>query len=314
MEYILAVSYILDLVIGDPEGWPHPVRAIGRLIGVLDKKMLARRGGVNDERIKGAILFAVVVGATVLSSVFFIKFSKILSPAIGTLAAVYIGYSSISVKDLWVKTKTVKSYLDSGNIELARKALSMIVGRDTANLDEKEIERAAVETIAESTNDGIIAPIFYFIIAGPAAAIAYKAVNTLDSMVGHKDERYVNFGIFSAIADDIANFIPARITGFLIALASFITGKGFRQSFIIMKRDGGKHASPNSGLPEAAMAGALGLRLGGGAYYDGEFIARPYIGEDAREVCSGDITDAMLISFIASLLIVSSGVFILWLV
>ena len=191
----------------------------------------------------------------------------------------------------------------------ARKQLSKIVGRDTQNLTKNRIIAAATESIAENTNDGIVAPLFYLILGGPVLAIAYKSINTLDSMVGYKDEKYLHFGWFPAKLDDIANFIPARISGFLISISSLISGRmGFKEPFKTMLRDGQKHPSPNSGLSEAAMAGALGIRLGGTSSYNGKVSTKPYIGEGRRNMQPSLITEALTISFISSILMLSIGV------
>ncbi|NCO68147.1 MAG: cobalamin biosynthesis protein CobD, partial [Nitrospirae bacterium] len=177
----------------------------------------------------------------------------------------------------------------------ARKKLSCIVGRDTQNLSEDGVVKAAAESIAENTNDGIIAPLFYLILGGPVLAITYKAINTLDSMVGYKNDRYIHFGWFSARVDDVANFIPARIAGMLIVISSFLLRKNFKDSLKTMLRDSKKHSSPNSGISEAAMAGALGIRLGGGAFYQGKFVEKQYIGNDIKKV--GAVREPPLLQF-----------------
>lgn len=301
---LLIYSYIADLALGDPEWFPHPVRWIGKLIGSLEDR-LRKYGG--NERLKGMVLTFVVVGIASSFAYLFIEFSKKLNPLLGNLAWIYLGYTTLSIRDLRVKAKAVLKEMEEGSIAEARGELSSIVGRDTKDLDKDKIIKAAVESIAENTNDGIVAPLFYLILGGPVMAIAYKSINTLDSMVGYKNERYLHLGWFSARLDDIANFIPARISGFLISVSALIGGKGFKESFKTMLRDGRKHPSLNSGVSEAAMAGALGIKLGGPSVYQGKLSKKPYIGEDKNPARPLLINEALTISFITSLLMVLSG-------
>lgn len=237
----LTCAYLSDILFGDPEWFPHPVRGMGWMVRKLEK------------RTNGILLAVIVVGASVFFAGLFVYFMRKIHPFLGTLASVYLGYTALAIKDLRVKAKAILKELEGGSVIRARQELSKIVGRDTKSLDEKGIAQAAIESIAENTSDGIIAPLFYLIIGGPILGIAYKAINTLDSMVGYKNEKYAQLGRFSAKLDDVANFVPARVTGVLIALASLS-----RNAFRVMLRDGRKHPSPNSGIPEAAMAGALG--------------------------------------------------------
>ena len=305
---LLICCYVTDLIWGDPEWFPHPVRGIGKLISLLDKR-LNGKGSLWLERIKGAILTFVVVGVAVCLAYLLVRLSRKLNPFLGNLTWVYLGYASLSIKDLRVKAKMILKEVKKDSIVEARKQLSKIVGRDTQNLTKNRIIAAATESIAENTNDGIVAPLFYLILGGPVLAIAYKSINTLDSMVGYKDEKYLHFGWFPAKLDDIANFIPARISGFLISISSLISGRmGFKEPFKTMLRDGQKHPSPNSGLSEAAMAGALGIRLGGTSSYNGKVSTKPYIGEGRRNMQPSLITEALTISFISSILMLSIGV------
>ena len=305
---LLICCYITDLILGDPEWFPHPVRGIGKLISLLDKR-LNGKGSLWLERIKGAILTFVVVGVAACLAYLLVRLSRRLNPFLGNLTWVYLGYISLSIKDLRVKAKMVLKEVKKDSILEARKQLSKIVGRDTQNLTKSRIIAAATESIAENTNDGIVAPLFYLILGGPVLAIAYKSINTLDSMVGYKDEKYLHFGWFPAKLDDIANFIPARISGFLISISSLISGRmGFKEPFKTMLKDGQKHPSPNSGLSEAAMAGALGIRLGGTSSYNGKVSTKPYIGKGGRNIQPSLITEALTISFISSILMVSIGV------
>jgi len=289
------VSYLADLVFGDPQWLWHPVRGMGRLIGFLDNRLA--RG-----RISGVILAFIVIGMSTFLAYLLVE----LSPYLG----IYLGYTTLSIKDLRVKAKAILKEIDK-DITKAQAELSKIVSRDTKGLDKERVTAATIESIAESINDGIVAPLFYLALGGPILAITYKAINTLDSMVGYKNERYLHFGWFSARLDDVANFIPARITGFLISLSS---RKQFMQSLRTMLKDGRKHASPNSGVSEAAMAGALGIRLGGSWSYQGKIIKRPYIGEEKRAIQPSLINEALTISLIVSILMVSLGVFFRWLI
>ncbi len=329
---LLISAYIADLIIGDPEWLPHPVRWMGKLIGFLDKKWNNCPGtfGKKDGkkkfssrdidwfvRIKGIALGLAVIGTSACLAYLFIEGSKKFHPLLGALAWVYTACTTFAIKDLWVKAKAVLRELETGSIDGARDRLSMIVGRDTQHLQKDEIVTATIESVAESINDGVIAPLFYLILGGPVLAIAYRAINTLDSMVGYRNERYINFGWFSARLDDAANLIPARICGFLIPAASFLLGNGFfsfssfSSTFKIMLRDHKKHASPNSGIPEAAMAGALGIRLGGDAWYQGHLHQRPFMGEQKREVVPSLINQALVICFISSLELIVIGMVII---
>ncbi len=266
------------------------------------------------ERIKGVFLAIFVVSVAVGISYGILKFSKMLNPFFGEVIWVYLAYTTLAIRDLRVKGKAVLRELDAGSIKEARFQLSKIVGRDTQNLNEEEIAKAVVESVAESVNDGIIAPLFYLILGGPVLAMAYKSVNTLDSMVGYNNEKYRNFGWFSARLDDFLNYVPARISGLLIAVSSGVYNKNFAVSFRIMIRDGKNHTSPNSGVPEGAMAGALGIRLGGASNYFGKTVQKPYIGEEKNGIKSALIGQALDISFIASLLMLLAGVAYKWLI
>ncbi|MDD5084584.1 MAG: adenosylcobinamide-phosphate synthase CbiB [Candidatus Omnitrophica bacterium] len=310
---LLVYSYVADLIFGDPRRFPHPVKGIGRLIVFLENKL---RGNETKwrERVKGVILVLAVVGASTLFAYLVLYLCGRINPLLGKAAWVFLAYTTLSVKDLILHAEAVARSLKGNDITEARVRLSRIVGRDTRNLSKEEIVKAALESVAESTNDGIVAPLFYLILGGPVLAVAYKAVNTLDSMVGHKDERFVHFGWFSAKIDDALNFVPARVSGFLIAASSFFLGGNFADSFKVMTRDGRKHPSPNSGVPEAAMAGALGIRLGGPSVYEGEVVEKPYLGEDKKTVEVSMIDKALAISFMASLLALSSGVLLKWII
>jgi adenosylcobinamide-phosphate synthase len=232
-----------------------------------------------------------------------------LSAWFGSLASIGLAWTTLAGRDLWDHVRAVDNFLQTGDLPAAREAVSMIVGRDTAKLPESEVARATVETVAESAADGVITPLFYLTVGGAPLALAYKAVNTLDSMVGHRNERYGDFGWASARLDDLVNWIPSRIAAVLLILGAVLTtrqlGRG-RNSWRVLRRDGGKHPSPNSGRPEAAMAGILGVRLGGTNFYDGIAQDRPILGQEGRDVGPDDIALAVKVMVAACAL----GVFL----
>jgi len=296
----LIAAFLLDLAIGDPRWLPHPVRLIGRSIAALENALRSWFGR-NREKTAGVVLVVLVVLLSALLA--FLVRQALFLPGRGvvTVAAavvlVYLVATTIALRELVASAGIVIRSVKQGDLEGARSSLSMIVGRDTATLDEKGVLRGAIETLAENLSDGVIAPLFYLALGGLPLAIAYKAINTLDSMVGYKNEKYLSFGWAAAKLDDLANFIPARLTGLLIVLFTFCyflarkPGSALslaRDSFRVMRRDGGNHTSPNSGIPEAAMAGALGVRLGGPSTYGGVLVQKPFIGDD----CGGNYREA----------------------
>ena len=264
----LFAGVALDLVLGDPRWLPHPVRAIGWWVS----RMEAMLNGFATRRVAGALLWLLVV-APVAAFVW----------ATITLAthwiSIYWIYSLLAIRSLDQETSQAIYLLQEGNISGAREAISMVVGRDTTQLNDAGIVRAAIETLAENLADAIVAPLFYLALGGPTLMAAYKAVNTLDSMVGYKNERYNEFGWFSARADDWANLIPARLTAVMIWICALAPGLSFQRSIQITFRDAGKQPSPNSGWPEAAMAGALGVQLGGVNYYQGRESIKEFLGD-----------------------------------
>lgn len=301
----LAFAYVLDLAIGDPQ-WPyHPVRLIGRSIGGME--YLLRKLTI-PERISGILLTMIIVSGTYLSIYAVVLLSRQWSMLGEIIIGAAILYFAISVKSLADESKKVMMALKENDLMKARKALSLIVGRDTENLSEEQIVCACVETIAEGSVDGVLSPLFYAFVGGPTAAMAYKAVNTLDSMVGHKNEKYARFGWASARLDDLANYIPARISAILIPMASFLCGYGFKDSLRIACRDGRKHESPNSGIPEAAIAGALLIQIGGPSTYQGEIVEKPFIGDAQNTLTSNSIEMAIKIMYVTSVLFMVCGI------
>jgi len=279
--FILIIAILLDLLLGDPRWLPHPVVGIGRFISALEQRL---RRLVRHERLGGVLLLASVVGTTCLLALFLLRGAYAINFYLGAAVAAVLSWTCLAARSLHHESQLVADRLVAGDLPGARQYLARIVGRDTDNLDEPEIWRALVETVAENTSDGVIAPLFYLMLGGPALGLAYKAVNTLDSMVGYRNERYLRFGWASARFDDVANWLPARMTGVLMTAAAPLMGLSGRNALRIMLRDGRNHSSPNSGIPEAAAAGALGVRLGGANRYFGTIVEKPTIGDPSRNL------------------------------
>jgi adenosylcobinamide-phosphate synthase len=280
------------------------------MISVLERLL---RRLVGNELLGGALLLVIVVGMTGSLAYLLLKAAYAVSPYFGFAVAAILSWTCLAARSLHAESKLVADRLAAGDLEGAREYLSRIVGRDTDGLTEPEIWRALVETVAENASDGVIAPLFFLMLGGPALGLAYKAVNTLDSMVGYKNERYLRFGRASARFDDLANWLPARITGILmIAVAPFVGlsgGNGFR----IMLRDGRNHSSPNSGVPEAATAGALGVRLGGTNRYFGKPVEKPTIGDPLRDLSLDSYRGAIRLMYgSAALMLVLWGIIVFW--
>lgn len=295
------IGYIIDLIIGDPYSFPHPVIYIGKLIKCLENNI--RKVFKKEKYLKfaGFILWFITVGTTYLLTYLIIKLSKFNSITF-LIVNSFIIYTTLATKCL--KDEAIKIYdiLKSGDIYESRKQLSYIVGRDTNSLNEAEIIRATVETVAENTVDGIISPMFYAFIGGAPLAMAYKAINTLDSMVGYKNDKYINLGFASAKIDDIANYIPARICIIFMTIASLILRFNYKNCFKISIRDRKNHKSPNCAYPEGAVAGALGIQLGGTNIYFGKPVYKPTIGDKYREIEIEDIKKTNKIMYLSSIL------------
>lgn len=284
--FILIAAIIVDLFLGDPRKFPHPVVQIGKLITFLEKRW--NTGGHKVG--KGVGLTATVVLLVFLFTSFVIFIAIQIHPVIGIIVQIYFIWTTIAIKGLATAGKSVLVPLEKGDLGKAREQLSMIVGRDTKTLPESEIVRGTVETVAENTVDGITAPLFWAIIGGAPLAMVYRAINTLDSMVGYKNERYSEFGWASARLDDVVNWIPARITAISIWLSAFvIKGSKKKNGWNILWRDARKHPSPNSGWSEAMVAGLLGIQLGGVNYYQGRKSVRATMGNKGRELIYSDI-------------------------
>lgn len=304
-------AFLLDLILGDPRWFPHPVVLIGKLISFLEGLFRGFAKSKATEFVAGVVLALIVPAVAFVAAYWLIEIASSFGAWLGWLAAVFLGYTVMAAKSLYSEPLKVTKLLSTGDIQGARRELSYLVGRDTHSLDEMGIVRALVETVAENASDGVIAPLFYLAIGGPPLAMAYKAVNTLDSMVGYKNDKYLYFGRASARLDDLVNFIPARITAVLLVAAAFILGKDWKMSWKTVIRDGRNHTSPNSGYPEAAVAGALGRRLGGLSHYGGIPSNKPFIGDEEEEFQIGDVRAAGNLMIAASAFMVLLSALIL---
>ncbi|MBM7685709.1 adenosylcobinamide-phosphate synthase CbiB [Defluviitalea raffinosedens] len=290
------LGFILDMLLGDPYCLPHPVRWIGKGIIALEQRLLKNDGDRNEKRElkNGMILVVIVLATTTTVTALIIIGSYNIHPYFGVMIETLMTYQILAAKSLKVESMKVYISLKEEGLEGARKAVSMIVGRDTESLDEEGIRKAAIETVAENTSDGVIAPMLYTALGGPVLGFFYKAVNTMDSMIGYKNDQYLYFGRAAAKLDDLVNYIPARISAYLMILAAFFGGKNFngKQAYKIYKRDRRNHASPNSAQTESVCAGALGIQLAGDASYFGKLVKKPYIGDKLRQVEHEDIKRA----------------------
>jgi adenosylcobinamide-phosphate synthase len=299
LTYQIAIAFIADLLIGDPKGFPHPVKIIARLACGVEA---FSRKTFSSLRLAGIITTITVVAASFVSVWLIVRGLDQIHPWLGWVASGFFIYTTLSVRSLFDESRPVLQFLKEPNLFKARESLSNIVGRDTTNLEKGEIVRATVETVAESTVDGIIAPLFFAVLGGAPLAVAFKAINTMDSLFGYKNDTYRDFGWASARLDDLANWFPARLALPVIAVSAALCGLSGRNSLAMAIRDGSKHPSPNSGLPEAAMAGALGVRLGGTSFYSGKINVKPFIGDNLRELELSDISQSHKIMFATSLL------------
>lgn len=287
------MAFGLDLLLGDPLWLPHPVRWIGKGISTFEKILRRRVMPQIGEKLSGSVLTAMIVSATLGLTWCIMAFGQFIHPRFEVVLMIYFSYTILATRSLGDAAAGVKEALQNAALPLARKRLSHIVSRDTENLSEKAVIRATIETVAENTSDGIVAPLFYLSLGGPALAMAYKAVNTLDSMVGYRTPQYRDFGWASAKCDDGVNYFPARITGFLMCLAASIQFRRGRRSLKTLLRDGHKHDSPNAGIPEAATAGVLGIQLGGPSVYKGIVKEKPWLGDGAEKPEPRHIQDSI---------------------
>lgn len=296
-------GFVIDLFLGDPAWMPHPVVFMGRCISALEK--LLRRifpKTPKGELAGGVVLAAVLPLGTLVFTGLCVWGLGLVHPVFSFCLQVLWCWQALAVKGLRQESENVRHALVSGTLDDARKAVSRIVGRDTAALSREGVIRAAVETVAENFSDGVVAPLFWMLIGGAPLALAYKAVNTMDSMVGYKNDRYLYFGRAAAKLDDAANWLPSRLAALLLVAAAPLTGQNTGRAFAIWRRDCRKHASPNSAQTESAMAGALGVRLAGPASYFGRVLEKPWIGDDTRPIEPQDITRANRMLYVGSAL------------
>lgn len=311
--FAFIAGFVLDLLIGDPHFIPHPVRLIGSFISFLDKRLNCDAGynnNISEKKLnlikykRGMLLVFTVIFATFAMSVIIIVAAYSINLYAGVIAEAVMTWQILATKCLRVESMRVYDELRTDGVDAGRKAVSMIVGRDTSVLDAAGVTRAAVETIAENTSDGVIAPMLYTAIGGPVLGFVYKAVNTMDSMIGYKNDKYMYFGRFAARLDDVVNFIPARISAYLMIAAAFIGGRQFdgKNAYRIFKRDRFNHASPNSAQTESVCAGALRVQLAGDAVYFGKLVKKKYIGDGLREIEYEDIKRANRLMYITAFL------------
>lgn len=303
---ILLAGCLLDLIVGDPHFLWHPVQGIGWLIEKTEKCL---RGRLPDTA-AGAVLAAIVVSVSTAVPIGLIALARLIHPAAAWVLEVVMCAQCLAMKSLRTESMKVYDRLKANDLSGARKAVSMIVGRDTEKLDEAGVTRAAVETVAENASDGVIAPLIFLILFGAPGGFFYKSVNTMDSMIGYKNEKYRHFGTAAARLDDVVNYLPSRISAlFMISGASILpkplSGK---RAFRIWRRDRRKHASPNSAQTESVMAGALGVRLAGDAFYFGKLVRKPTIGDAVRPVEAEDIRRANRLLYVTSFLVLAACV------
>ncbi|MFT9493689.1 adenosylcobinamide-phosphate synthase CbiB [Anaerosolibacter sp.] len=306
----IVIGYGMDLLFGDPYWLPHPIRFIGNGIKHVENILRKFFKGDRQERTGGMILTVVIVALTYGITYLLLHMAGMIHPYLKIGLETFLIFQILATKSLDRESRKVYIQLKEGNMPEARKYLSYIVGRDTKDLDANEITRGTIETVAENISDGIIAPLIYIYIGGAPLGMAYKAINTLDSMVGYKNEKYLNFGRASARLDDFMNYIPARLTAFFIVAAAAFLGYNWKDGVKITKRDCRNHKSPNSGYPESAVAGVLGIQIGGTNTYFGEKVHKPTIGDPTRPLEKDDIKRTIGIMYAAS----AAGMFCLMMI
>jgi adenosylcobinamide-phosphate synthase len=279
------VAFVADALIGDPPNWPHLIRIMGAAVTSLEKGLRRIFSTGRGLQWAGGVMAFGIVGGFSAGAWLLIILAKMLWAPLGAAAVILLSFQCLAAGQLYKEARRVAKPLDGGDLQSARDRLAMIVGRETATLSAAGVRRALIETVAESINDGVVAPLFYLALGGPVAAVAYKAVNTLDSMIGYRNQHYKDLGLVSARLDDLAGWVPARITALLVVVSSACLGLRAGQAWRVLLRDHAAHKSPNAGWPEAAYAGALGIRLGGPNRYHGEQVNKPWInakGEDPQ--------------------------------
>jgi len=303
-EYQIVAAMGLDLLIGDPRWMPHPAKIIGRLALWLEKKT---RSSFTSELISGIVTTCCVIVLTVVCTMGLLRIADMAGRGAAHLVSILILFTTIAARDLIRHSKAVYKELQAEKLELARKRASMMVGRSTQGLGVSELVRATVESVAENMVDGVIGPIFYGLLFGPAGAMAYRAINTLDSMFGYRNERYIRFGRFPARLDDVANYVPARIGALMVPIAARLMGLNWKRAWKVLWRDSHCHDSPNAGWPEAAFAGALGVRLGGKNIYGTVVSMKPHLGDPIEPLQLHHITKANRLMLCSSLVFLTIG-------
>lgn len=315
---LLVLAYLVDLLVGDPRWLPHPVVIIGKFISLLDRLLRRSTDSKWTARLKGCLFPLFIVGGTYLVTYELIHLATLVSKWLGYALEVWLISTTLATKGLAQAGRGVYDALQSGDLPLARQRLSWIVGRDTDRLEAVEISRGGIETVAENIVDAVTSPLFYALLGGAPLAMAYRAVNTLDSMVGYKNEKYLHLGFASARLDDLANYLPARLTLPFLVVSSFILKYNGRNTWLMARRDSRLHPSPNSGIAEAAVAGALDIQLGGLNYYGGVASFRAHMGDRREEIAPRHIVQtirllyAVTALYLIALLVVKGAVMLLW--
>lgn len=306
---LIPAAWFLDQIAGDPEWLPHPVRLIGLATARCEASLLRPGQCKLSKFVSGGAMSLTVVATSYYATRQLIRLANRLSPVVGNTVEVLLAWTCLAAHNLEQEATAVVDAIDSGDLQLARHRIARIVGRDTHHLDTREICRAVIETLGESASDGILAPLFYMALGGVPLAMAYKAVNTLDSMIGHTDERYFNFGKAAARLDDVVNYLPARLTAVsIVTAAHFHEDADSQAAWQTWRRDGDKHRSPNAGQPESAMAGALHVQLGGDNTYGGELVQAAHIGQEFSPPSLPKAKSAIRLVSIVTLLGVACGV------
>lgn len=296
LAFPFLAACFLDLLLGDPPQWPHPIRFLGRVIEYWEGVCYRPRVGA------GVLFWLGVMGTTLIGALGVLGALMFLPRGAGFVVLAYFLYTGLAIRSLHYESRKVEEALSKGNLADARSHLGMIVGRDTSQLEPKEIRRGVIETVAENLADGVVAPMFFILLLGLPGLFLYKAANTMDSMVGYKNYRYAKFGKMAARSDDVLNFLPARLTALLMVAAAAAVGLNAREAWRILRRDAGKASSPNAGWPEAAMAGALGVRLGGPSTYFGQVVQKPFIGEPRQSLAAPHHRQAIRVLYATSLM------------
>ncbi len=302
--WLVPAAFGLDLLLGDPRFLPHPVVAIGTLINRLETVLV---GLFDRRRLTGVLLVVLTLVLSGIGAWASLQLLEMIHPWLGIAGSVWLAYTTLALRALHRESRVVVDWVEAGNLDEARRSLALIVGRETGTLDEQGILRACVETVAENTSDGVVAPLFYLFVGGPVLAVLYKAANTLDSMVGYRDDRYRELGWAAARFDDLVNLLPARLTGLLMVVAALPLGLNPWRALTVMLRDARKPASPNAGFPEAAAAGALGVQLGGAATYFGKRVEKPTLGDPRQPLTVATYRATVRLMYLTSLLALALG-------